>query len=370
MRRPADAAVRGARGAFAATSGVTLAAEGGVGAGVERGFRAARVRVGAVGEVAGRLAIPLPYQPDGAAAKSRTGGTPALDRARRLVQSLSVSSPPEARAEAPRERTEPRELAAMTALAAAQPELAPAIALERELLDGERRLQRRLGTPWLAVSNEELAGRLAAGRRLMDWHQLALDWPEVRLRLRQVVDVLRRHDVLETSDVEALVALGRGPQLPDTVQAWYDGADASGGVSPAMADVLAVATRPFLTRAAEVVQQRVSTESWQRGSCPICSGRPVFAVIPPTGDRQLVCGRCHSRWAFDPKTCPHCGVSGRLRAFSAHDGTYQVAACEACQRYVKALDVGKAGRPLFLPLDTVATLPLDQALAAQGFASE
>lgn len=258
----------------------------------------------------------------------------------------------------------------MTALAATHPELAPAIALERELLDGERRLQRRLGTPWLAASNDELAGRLSAGHRLIDWGQLTLDWPELRLRLRQVVDVLRRHDVLEPQDVEALLSLGRGPELPGAVQAWYDGDGAVTGVSPGMADVLALTTRPFLTRAAEVVQQRVSTEPWQRGRCPVCGGRPVFAVIPSTGDRQLVCGRCHSRWEFDARTCPHCDVSGRLRAFSAHEGTYQVAACEACQRYVKALDVRRAGRPLFLPLDTVATLPLDQALAAQGFAAE
>lgn len=281
-----------------------------------------------------------------------------------------MSSPPDARADAPRERTEPRELAALTALAAAHPELAPAVALERELLDGERRLQRRLGTPWLALSNEELADRLIAGRRLIDWSQLALDWPELRLRLRQVVDVLRRHDVLEAGDAEALLVLGRGPDLPDAVQSWYDGSNGVAGVASAMADVLSVSTRPFLTRAAEVVQQRVSTEPWRRGDCPMCGGLPVFAVIPASGDRQLVCGRCHSRWAFDARTCPRCHVSGRLRAFSAHDGTYQVAACEACQRYVKALDVRRAGRPLFLPLDTVATLPLDQALAAQGFASE
>lgn len=281
-----------------------------------------------------------------------------------------MSSPPDARPGAPRERTEPRELAALTALAAAHPELAPAVALERELLDGERRLQRRLGTPWLALSNEELADRLAAGRRLIDWSQLALDWPELRLRLRQVVDVLRRHDVLEAGDAEALLALGRGPDLPEAVQSWYDGSNGVAGVSSAMADVLLVATRPFLTRAAEVVHQRVSTEPWRRGDCPMCGGLPVFAVIPAAGERQLVCGRCHSRWTFDAHACPHCTVSGRLRAFSAHDGTYQVAACEACQRYVKALDVRRAGRPLFLPLDTVATLPLDQALAAQGFVAE
>ena len=42
-------------------------------------------------------------------------------------------------------------------------------------------------------------------------------------------------------------------------------------------------------------------------------------------------------------------------------------ACGSCRRYLKAIDVKRAGRPFFLPLDTVATLPLDQAVVEQGF---
>ena len=56
-----------------------------------------------------------------------------------------------------------------------------------------------------------------------------------------------------------------------------------------------------------------------------------------------------------------------MRVFSAHDGVYQVTACETCRRYLKALDVRRAGRPFFLALDTVATLALDQAVVEQGF---
>jgi hypothetical protein len=34
---------------------------------------------------------------------------------------------------------------------------------------------------------------------------------------------------------------------------------------------------------------------------------------------------------------------------------------------LKALDVKRAARPFFLPLDTVTTLPLDQAVVEQGY---
>ncbi len=282
----------------------------------------------------------------------------------------TVTEPPGERVDPHRERTESRELAALRALANEQPGLAPAVALERELIDGERRLQRRLGTPWLDVSNDDLVARLAAGERLIEWVQLGIDWPEFRLRLRQVVDVLRRHDILDVADAARLHDIGRDPGLPALVERWYDEGGGGAATDTSLADVLGLAVRPFLTRAAEVVQQRVSTDAWSRGTCPLCGARPGFAVLTAPGVRQLVCGRCHGRWTFDARTCPRCLATDRQRVFSAHDGLYQVAACDVCKRYIKAIDVRRAGRPLLLSVDTVATLALDQAIAAQGFEAD
>ena len=274
----------------------------------------------------------------------------------------------------PRERADSRELAALAELAEAHPELAPAVALEREILDGERRLQRRIGTPWVDVAVEQLNARLAQGHRLIDLDQLGIDWSELRLRIRQVVDVLRRHDVLDAADAARLQDVGRDPGLPDLVRQWFDAVPGAGTpeamVDPLLADVLGLAARPFLVRAAEVLQQRVTVDTWTHGTCPMCGATPTFAIIPSPGARLLVCGRCHCRWAFAPRTCHRCLETERLRVFAAHGGLYQVAACEACKRYVKALDVRRAGRPLLMALDTVATLGLDRAVAAQGFEAE
>ena len=274
----------------------------------------------------------------------------------------------------PRERADSRELAALAELAEAHPELAPAAALEREILDGERRLQRRIGTPWVDVAAEQLVARLARGERLIDLEQLGIDWSELRLRIRQVVDVLRRHDVLEAADASRLHDAGRDASLPELVRQWFDavpGASEPGAfVEPLLADVLGLAARPFLVRAAEVLHQRVTVDTWTRGTCPMCGATPSFAIIPSAGARLLVCGRCHCRWAFATRTCHRCLDTERLRVFSAQHGLYQITACDACKRYVKALDIGRAGRPLLMALDTVATLALDQAMAAQGFETE
>lgn len=278
-----------------------------------------------------------------------------------------MSTLPHDRQAPPRDRLEPRELAELTALANAQPELAPAALLERELLDGERRLQRRLGTPWIDVSTETLQERLTQGAPLLVWGGLTIDWSECRLRWRQVVDVLRRHDVLDAADATRLQDFARDAALPTLVQRWYEGAaDLPDGVG----DVVSLTLRPFLARAAEVLHQRIATDGWGRGRCPMCGGTPVFAVLPATGGRHLVCGRCLGRWTFDPRACPHCDATEGQRVFSALEGRYQVAACDRCKRYVKALDVKRAGRPLILPVDTVATLALDQAIAAQGYSAD
>jgi hypothetical protein len=264
----------------------------------------------------------------------------------------------------------PRELAALTELAAQFPELAPAVSLERELLDGERRLQRRLGTPWIDASADVLAARLAQGECLVELAHLGLDWNELRLRLRQVIDVLRRHDVLEGDDLRRLQDVDRGADLPVIVERWFDAAPgragAGGDADAALHDVLVLSMRPFLARAADVLLQRVSVETWGRATCPLCGGRPIFAVIG-NGDRRLVCGRCHGRWPFEPRRCHHCLATDGIRVFAAHEGIYQVTACDTCRHYLKGLDVRRAGRPLFLPLDTVATLALDRAVAERGY---
>lgn len=274
----------------------------------------------------------------------------------------------------PRERADSRELAALAELADAHPELASAVALEREILDGERRLQRRIGTPWVDVTVEQLTARLTQGQRLIDLEQLGIDWSELRLRIRQVVDVLRRHDVLEATDALRLHDAGRDASLPERVRQWFDAvpgaAEPGAVVDPLLADVLSLAARPFLVRAAEVLLQRVSVDGWTHGSCPMCGATPAFAIIAAPGARQLVCGRCHCRWAFASRTCHRCLDTEQVRVFSTHDGLYQVMACDACKRYVKALDVRRAGRPLLMALDTVATLALDRAVAARGFETE
>jgi hypothetical protein len=273
-------------------------------------------------------------------------------------------------------RSDPREISELKGIAERHPELAGAVAIETELLECERRVRTRLATPWIDVPDDTLKGRAAAGCRLLEFAELPIDWTEYRLLVRQVTDILRRQEALDHAQATRIHDLGRGQELPDLVRQWYDtapGAPAhvktAANAVEMLDDVLALAARPFLTRTAEVLQQRLPAVPWTRGTCVVCGGDPSFAFITPGAERQLVCGRCQARWAFDALTCPFCfnAERSRISSFATPDGQYRVSACQACGRYLKALDGRRSGRPLIMAVDSVATLPLDAAAMQKGF---
>lgn len=259
-------------------------------------------------------------------------------------------------------RALPRDVLELKSLAERQPALAPAAALQVDLIDAVRRVQGRITTPWIETSLDTLADRLAKGQALLEFAQIAFDWNDVRLLVRQVTDVLRRHEVIDAPTASALHAMGRSAALPDVMRAWFE---QRGSTEIEMLDeVLAWSARPYLQRTAEVLQQRISLDTWTRRSCPVCAAEAEFSVITATGERQLVCGRCHVRWLFSAIACPYCGNDDRrtIRSMATPDGVYRVMICAPCGRYIKAFDARKSARPLLPYVDVIATLPLDAAV--------
>jgi FdhE protein len=256
----------------------------------------------------------------------------------------------------------PRDVLELNALAERQPALAPAANLQVDLINAVRRVQSRLTTPWIEASADTLVTRLSSGQPLLEYSQIAFDWNDVRLLIRQVTDVLRRHEVIDAATATALHGVGRSPTLPDVMRGWFE---QKPGLEIEMLDeVLGWAARPYLQRTAEVLQQRVSLDRWSLRICPVCGAEPDFSVILMSGDRQLVCGRCHVRWAYNPIACPYCGNDdrSRIKSMATPDGMYRVAICAPCGRYIKALDTRKAARSLLPYADVIATLPLDAAV--------
>jgi hypothetical protein len=279
-------------------------------------------------------------------------------------------------------RADTPEVLGLRELKAAQPDLASAVDMQIALVDMQRRVQGRVPLPWIQVDPEWQRAQQSAGRPLVRFRDIPLEWSDFRLTFRQTADILQRFDALERADYEKIVALGRdGNALEPLVTAWYD---ATSGVEPgsdprtrapsdapaSLDQVLVLALRPFLARCAEALAQHEELSSWNHGHCPFCGWEPDFAVITPSADRRLICGRCLAQWPFPPLTCPFCSNDDRalITSFATRDGRYRVYACDVCRRYLKAYDGRRASRPVMVAVDSIATLPLDAAAMQRGYA--
>lgn len=256
-----------------------------------------------------------------------------------------------------------------------------------ELLELQRRIQGRVPLPSFDLSTEIITRHVAQGLPLLPFEAIPLELTDLRLMVRQTADVLRRFGAIDASDHQMVQAVGRDMKLLEVVSSWYRGAAeraaaagvgrgaGQGGlsVSDAMSEVLAFAMRPFLSRCAEVLQQRADLALWTHPYCALCGGSPEFAVITPAAERHLICGRCALRWKFESLTCPFClnHDRSRITSFAARlgDHDYRVYACDVCHRFLKAFDARRASRPVMPIVDGVATLPLDAAAMQRGYTS-
>ncbi|HEY7189813.1 MAG TPA: formate dehydrogenase accessory protein FdhE [Vicinamibacterales bacterium] len=283
-------------------------------------------------------------------------------------------------------RAESREAVELHAIRERHPELASAVDLHLELLELQRRIQVRVPLPTLDLSADVMKRHQANASAVLRFEDIPLDLTDLRLMVRQTADVLRRFGALEETDYAKAQAAGRDMNLTGLVGQWYRSAaerqmTAAVGTpnvgAPAASDaemlqqVLALAMRPFLSRCAEVLQQRPELALWTHAHCALCAGEPDFSVITPAAERHLICSRCALRWKFEPLTCPYCRNSNRARvtSFATTDGQYRVYACDVCRRYLKAYDGRRASRPVMPMVDAVATLPLDAAAIQRGYTS-
>jgi hypothetical protein len=265
--------------------------------------------------------------------------------------------------------------------------LSEAVELHLELLELNRRIQGRVPLPWLELSPDILTRHNGDGRPVLRFEDIPLDLTDLRLMVRQTADVLRRHGALDDADYQKVETLGRDMKLLAVAGQWYRSAAENPAVvavgvgrvaaeSPSndqgtVAQVLSLAMRPFLSRCAEVLQQRTELAIWTHSHCALCGGEPDFAVITPAAERHLICSRCTLRWKYEALTCPFChnAERSRITSFATPDGRYRVYACDACRRYLKAYDGRRATRPVMPIVDSVATLPLDAAAMQRGYSA-
>ena len=273
-------------------------------------------------------------------------------------------------------RNEPPDVTELKTLRRAQPDLASAIDLQLSLLALQRRVRARVPLPATPVDTDRARDRLAAGRRLLEFDDIPLDWTDYRLIFREMAELLYRHDALDENDHRRAQQLGReSDALEPSVVAWYNDAHGSAPSTPAhmssdmLAQIILLAMRPFLSTCAEALLPTWDLSHWQRRYCPLCGGEPDFATITPAAERLLICSRCTGQWPFHPLACPFCENDDRTRitSFASRDGRYRIYACDRCRRYLKAYDARHASRPAMVQVDSIASLPFDAAAMQKGY---
>jgi len=277
-------------------------------------------------------------------------------------------------------RPEPREIVELKELKASNGELADAVDMQLALVEIQRRVQSRVPLPRLQPDQAWLTSQQQAGRPAVRFEDIPLDWSDFRFTLRQTADVLYRFNHIDRADHEQIVALSReGNALEPLVRNWYlasSGVEAGepplrlpAGVPDALELLLLLALRPFLARCAEVMSTTPGFIKWTHGHCPVCGWETEFAVVTPSGERRLICGRCTAQWNYGAHTCPYCANNDRtlVTSFATRDGRYRVYGCDVCRRYLKAYDARHATRPVMVSVDSIATLPLDAAAQQRGY---
>ena len=219
--------------------------------------------------------------------------------------------------------------------------------------------------------------RLEGGIPQLTFDRLGLQPEPFAELVTKISGVLVRHNPgwqpgLEDWSPESLVALAQEVfETWDTLTAPRSdtraGKDASWFDQPA-ALAVGFALAPYLRRASEVILPHLDLTLWAQGHCPICGGRPNFALLEQErGARQLMCSRCNSVWPYARLGCPFCASREKQSYFPSEDGVYRLYVCPACNRYLKTMDLREISREVHPEVERLLTVGMDLAAQKEGY---
>lgn len=192
------------------------------------------------------------------------------------------------------------------------------------------------------------------------------NWPQ---RLDQLIAHLRpRAPAPVLAHLDRLSALDEAT-LRDTTQAMVQGDFEA--VDGALAPFLWAALSVEVAQAVRAAPLPVS-EGHETVDCPCCGTAPVASLIH-TGDRQglryLHCALCETEWHMVRAKCSNCGEAGDLDylSFDTPEAAIRAEACSSCGGYLKLVSLERDAQAEVVA-DDLASLPLDDASVAEGFA--
>ena len=82
-----------------------------------------------------------------------------------------------------------------------------------------------------------------------------------------------------------------------------------------------------------------------------------------------MCLRCDARWRFQRLECHNCGNQDfkSMQCFGDDSGVYRLYVCDKCHTYLKVIDFRNVKTEVFLPLERLLTLDMDQQGQEMGY---
>ena len=276
-----------------------------------------------------------------------------------------------------------------TEIGASQPDLTPAIALQRRLVTRTIQTVDRLDgadPPVVSLEPEQAADKLRAGTPAFRGEPVALPVAMLRpLVLRAcddlaaggAGDVARRvRGCLDEGRIDIgslLVASFDRNQNAIRTKAVHE------GIAP---DVLWLVAELAVGPAAYEAQRTLfappgagthpamtaALAEWPHGYCPACGSWPAFGEDPDRS-RQLRCSFCGVGWRLRDPGCTYCGgAPGHLTPLTTEsDAAPRAELCSGCGAYLKWLDLPEPTPFELLPVEDLASTPLDVLAVQKGF---
>ena len=256
--------------------------------------------------------------------------------------------------------------------------ISPLLKFYRKLLRVQSGVERKIASlPKPDAGSEAIGERLANGRPLLTFAELALDWPLLQATFTGVSAIFAESPGLFDESAAKLAEVKVERLLTrKAVKAWFEGgslpsSSLAGDINEnLLAVVVHAAVKPWLVSRARDLIGFVEQERWRRPYCPVCGGSPDLAFLDKErGSRWLLCSRCDTEWLFQRLGCPYCGTEDQnaLTYFTDDAGLYRLYVCEKCQRYLKTIDLRQVDAEVLLPLERLYTLDLDRQAKERGY---
>jgi FdhE protein len=269
----------------------------------------------------------------------------------------------------------------------ARPDLAPALALQRDLLgrvldaaavlDGGR-------LPKLSLPPKYLAAKLTRGVPAFAGEPIPVPVPVLTPTLLQLCDALAAGGAGASAEHIKVAITTRtmdaGSLLTTSMhrdqEALRTGA-VHRGLSPDLLWLVAeLAVSPFVHALQRLIfggatgELDVALDRWNRGHCPACGSWPAVAEVA-AGHRVMRCSFCAAAWELTTYACIYCDESGKKFVTAAPDEERKdrrLEVCSTCGGYLKTIDLPELSPFPLLSISDIETTDLDVAAMEHGYA--